>query len=118
MSTGRKIVGFGLIGVGVLAGVGAGVAGLYAKGKADDVSNASKTGGTFNPEDQTAGKNASNAAIGLGIGAGACAAAGIIVLLTGGSSSSEAGSESPVATASVTPWLGAGLVGAGADFRF
>jgi hypothetical protein len=120
MSSTRKIVGLSVIGGGVAVGVVAGIFAFIAKGKADDVTTASQKGEVFNPDVQTAGKNASTTAIVCGAVAGAAAVTGAIILFTGGSSSSDSGSEAPVSTARarVTPWLGAGLVGAGADFRF
>jgi hypothetical protein len=119
MSSTRKILGWSLIGGGVVAGVVSGVFALIAKGKADDVTKASMNGDVFNPDLQTSGKNASTTAIVCGAVAGGLAVTGAIILLTGGSSS-DGGTEAPVSTARarVTPWLGAGLVGAGADFRF
>lgn len=119
MSSTRKILGWSLIGGGVVAGVVSGVFALIAKGKADDVTEASNKMEVFNPDLQTAGKNASTTAIVCGAVAGGLAVTGAIILLTGGSSS-DGGTEAPVSTARarVTPWLGAGLVGAGADFRF
>lgn len=117
ISSTRKIVGWSVIGAGVLAGGFAGVFGMIAKGKADDVTKASMNMGVFNPDDQTDGKNASRMAVGLGIAGGAAVVTGVIILLTG-ESSSDGAAEAPVSTARVTPWLSPGVVGAGADFRF
>jgi hypothetical protein len=118
----RPIVGWSLVGAGVVLGVIAGIEGSVAKSKGDDLTTMSmaKTKVQFDPTIQQAGKNANTTMIVCAIGAGAAAAAGVIVLLTG-SSAGEAASEGtpPVASrATVTPWLGAGLVGAGADIRF
>jgi hypothetical protein len=76
-------------------------------------------GKVFDPSVETAGKNANIAAIALGIGGGAVAIAGAIVLITGGSSSETTEKPAtPVARLSVTPWLASGLVGGGARLQF
>jgi tetratricopeptide (TPR) repeat protein len=123
MSTTRLIVGLGLIGLGAAAGVVAGLEGMSARNKGDTLTSQSKMGGTieFDPNIEKDAKNADKALIGLAIGAGALAAAGVIVLVTGGSSAEASSPEAtpvPTARANVVPWLGAGLVGAGADIRF
>jgi tetratricopeptide (TPR) repeat protein len=124
-STARKIVSWSLLGVGVLCGGGAVVAGLIARGKSNDVTNMSAASPSipFNPDIEHSGKIANQLAIGLGIAGGALAVTGAILLLTGGSSSAaeapaQEGTPPPPPTAMVTPWLGGGLVGAGAGFRF
>jgi hypothetical protein len=120
-STARTVISWSFLGAGVLCGGGALVAGLIARGKGNDMTNMSAMGAVYDPEIDHAGKVANNFTIGLGIAAGALGVTGVILLLTGGgSSSAEApASQSPSApTAMVTPWLGGGIVGAGADFRF
>jgi hypothetical protein len=121
-STARQVVSWSFVGAGVLCGVGSLVEGLVARGKGKDVTNMSAAGVVYDPEIPHAGQVANHFAIGLGIAAGALGVTGIVLLLTGGGSSSSA--ETPAApaptapTAMITPWLGGGLVGAGADFRF
>jgi hypothetical protein len=119
MSSTRKVVGFSLIGAGVVSGVGCLIAALIAKNKSDKVSTDSMNGATFDPNDQKNGKNADVAAMVMGGIAGAAVVAGVIVLATGGGPSSDSGTASgATARATVAPWLGGGIVGAGAGFRF
>jgi tetratricopeptide (TPR) repeat protein len=130
-----KVVGWSLAGVGVLCGAGAVVTGLLAKGKSNDVMNMSMQGGVvFDPNLQHSGKLYNNLTIGLGIAGGALAVTGVILALVSGPSSSgeapaqenstpnSAPNTTPPAgappSAMVTPWLGNGLVGAGAELRF
>jgi hypothetical protein len=119
----RRIVGWTCIGVGVAAGVGSAVAMLIAKQKSDKVSQMSQDPAhvPFDVTYETDGTNANRLAIGLGIGAGAAVVAGVILVATSGSSSSaeaQTPESAPVARATIAPWLGGGIVGAGADFRF
>jgi tetratricopeptide (TPR) repeat protein len=119
-SVARQVISWSLLGAGVLAGAGALVTGLISKGKSNDVETMSHKGGViFDPTLEHDGKLYSNVTIGLGIAAGALGVAGLILVLTGGSSSGEAPAQGGGAsTAMVTPWLGNGLAGAGAAFRF
>jgi hypothetical protein len=119
----RRIVGWSLVGVGAAAGIGAVVAGLIAKNKSDKVTNGSQSMGKtmFDPTWESGGKNANRAMIGLAIGGGAAAVAGVILVITASSSSDEAKpAEAPAAAAQaqVAPWVGGGVVGAGATLRF
>jgi hypothetical protein len=121
-----KIVGWSLVGGGVLCGVGAVVTGLMARSKGNDLTNMSNNNEVFNPDVEHSGKVLNNATIGLGIAAGALAVTGAILVIVGSSSSGEAAAPAPEATppaapspsAMVAPWIGSGLVGAGAAFRF
>jgi hypothetical protein len=123
-----RIVGWSLLGGGLLCGAGAVTTGLMARSKAQDVTNASNSGGVFDPNVEHSGKLLSNVTIGLGAAAGALAITGgilVIVGSSGGSSGSEAApaqESTPPATTPPTvmiaPWLGNGLAGAGAAFRF
>ncbi|HEX4404637.1 MAG TPA: tetratricopeptide repeat protein [Polyangia bacterium] len=120
-SSTRAIISWSVLGAGVVtAGVGA-VFGILAKQKSNSVTNMSSSNPPveFNPQLEHDGKVYNNLFIGLTIAGGAVAATGVVLLLTGGSSA-EAPAAAPPATAQATfiPWLGAGLVGAGADFRF
>jgi hypothetical protein len=122
-SQGRQIAAWSLIGAGVLCGAGAVVTGLIAHGKSNDVTKMSAAGAVFDPNIQHDGKLFNNVTIGLGIAGGALAVTGVIVLLTGGSSSpaeapAQESAPPPPPAAMITPWLGNGLVGAGAGFRF
>jgi hypothetical protein len=128
LGQGLRIAGWSFIGGGVLCGAGAVITGLMAHGKAQDVTNASNSGEVFDPNVEHSGKLLSNVTIGLGAAAGALAITGGILLIVGGSGSS--GTESapaqestpppttPPPTVMVAPWLGNGLAGAGAAFRF
>ncbi|HVU52813.1 MAG TPA: tetratricopeptide repeat protein [Polyangia bacterium] len=121
-----KIVGWSLVGGGVLCGVGALITGLMARSKGQDLTNMSNAGDVFNPDVEHSGKVLNNLTIGLGIAGGALAVAGAIMVVAGSSGSSEASAPAPEGTpppatapsATVAPWLGSGLVGAGAAFRF
>jgi hypothetical protein len=121
-SRARTIVSWSLVGAGVLCGGGAVVSGLIARGKSNDVTNMSAAGATFDPTIEHSGKVANAVTIGLWVAGGALVATGVILLLTGESSSTEAPAPStpppPSPTAMVAPWIGNGLVGAGAGFRF
>jgi hypothetical protein len=118
----RTIVGWSMVGVGIAAGAVGLIEGKIAKDKADQLTSESRMNGAvmFNPEVEQQGKNANIAAIVLGVAGGAAVIGGILVLVTGGSSEGPAAEPTPVATAraTVSPWLGGGIVGAGADFRF
>jgi hypothetical protein len=125
-----RIVGWSLVGAGVLAGAGAVVTGLMARGKSNDVMNMSTEGGVvFDPNLEHSGKLYNNMMIGFSIAGGALAVTGAILVIVGSSGSSGSSGEAPAQegtppptptspTALVTPWLGNGLVGAGAGFRF
>jgi cell division protein FtsN len=118
-SKARAIVGWSLVGAGVVLGVVSVIEGHVAKTKGDDLTNMSKQVPKveFQPNIQQDGKNANTAAIVFGIAGGAAAVAGAIVLIT----TLTSGAESPppaTASATVAPWLGAGIVGAGANIRF
>jgi hypothetical protein len=122
-----RIVGWSAIGVAVAAGAVATITGLMARSKGQDLTNSSNNGEVFNPDVEHSGKVLNNMAIGFGIGAGVVAVAGAVLVIVGssGSSSETASPEStpppattPPPTAMVTPWLGNGLVGAGAALRF
>jgi hypothetical protein len=119
----RRIIGWSLVGAGGALAVGAVVAGLIAKSNSDKLTSASQSMGqnVFDPSWESTGKNANRAMIGLAIGAGAAAVAGVIVLVTAPSSveAPAEGAPSPAtARATVAPWLAGGLVGAGATLQF
>jgi tetratricopeptide (TPR) repeat protein len=115
----RAVVGWSLIGAGLIVDGVAAYEGYRAKQKGDQLTRDSQAGRTFDPNLETAGKNANVAAIALGIGGTAVAIAGVIVLITGGSSSAEAEKPAtPVARVWLTPWIASGLVGGGARLQF
>jgi hypothetical protein len=126
-----RVVGWSLVGGGVLFGAGALVTGLMARSKGQDVTNMSNSDQMFDPNVEHSGILLNHVTIGLGVTGGALAVAGAILVVVGSSGSSGgSGGESapaqesapPPATtppaAMVAPWLGNGLVGAGAAFRF
>jgi hypothetical protein len=124
-----KIVGWSLVGGGVLCGAGALVTGLMARSKGQDLTNMSNAGDVFDPNVEHSGKVLNNITIGLGIAGGALAVAGAILVVVGssGSGSGETPAAAPEGTtppapsspsAMVAPWIGSGLVGAGAAVRF
>jgi hypothetical protein len=85
-------------------------------------------GVTFDPDIEHSGKVLNNLTIGLGIAGGALAVAGAVVVIVASSGGSETAAPAPAPestpppssppAAMVAPWLGSGLVGAGAAFRF
>lgn len=113
-STTRKVIGFGAIGLGVVGGVLGGVflAKRGSDGKSgDDLFAQCKPHCTADQKsaitsaDSSSASDGTIATIGL-IGGGVALATGVIVLLTGGSSSSDA---KPAAR--VEPWIGPHTVG-------
>ncbi len=119
----RKIVGWSFVGLGAAAAVGAVIEGLVAKKYSDKVTSASQSHGTteFDAGWEKEGKNANTAMLGLAIGAGAAVAAGIILVATAPSASeapADVPAAPPTARATVAPWFGLGLVGAGATLKF
>jgi hypothetical protein len=119
----RKVVSWSVVGAGVVtAGVGV-VFGILAKQKSNSVTNMSNTANPpmFDPQLEHDGKVYNNLFIGLTIAGGAIAATGVVLLLTGGSSSDAAPAPAPATPAggvTVAPWIGPGLAGAGANLRF
>jgi tetratricopeptide (TPR) repeat protein len=121
-SRARAVVGWSLLGAGLIADGVAAYEGYRAKQKGDQLTKDSMMNGTkvFDPSLETDGKNANIAAIALGIGGTALAITGIIVLATGGSSTPEQSEKpaTPVARMTLTPWIAHGLVGGGARLQF
>ncbi len=122
-----KIVGWSLIGGGVLCGIGVAITGILGHNESQNVMNMSNQAGgvVFNPDLEHNGKVDNHLMLGFGIAGGALAVTGAILVIVGSSSSSGEAPPAPEATppppppsAMLTPWLGNGLVGAGAGFRF
>ncbi len=118
-SAARAVVGWSMIGAGLVADGVAIYQGVVAKQKADQLTRDSMEGRAFDPDLESAGKTANLAAIVLGISGTAVAVAGAIVLITSGSGSDD-GSATPTQTARVrfTPWLGTNVWGGGARLQF
>jgi hypothetical protein len=117
----RTIISWVVVGVGVALGAGAAIAGKIAKDQGDSVTAMSnlRPSVPFDATFEQKGQDANTVAIVLGIAGGAAIVTGVVLLLTGGSSA-ESPAPPPVTTAraTVTPWFGGGLVGAGANLRF
>ncbi len=124
-STTGRVIGWSLVGAGVASGAVAVIEGVRAKNFADKVTQMSQ-GGTVTWNStlagyQSSGKTANIVAIACGIGGAAVAVAGAVVLITNGSSSSPAASDSTPADStnvSFAPWLAPGVVGGGMGLRF
>jgi hypothetical protein len=116
----RAVVGWCLIGAGLVVDGVAAYEGYRAKQKADQLTRDSQMmpPKVFDPSLETEGKNANIAAIALAIGGTAVAIAGAIVLITGDSSEQTEKPATPVARLSLSPWIGSGLVGGGARLQF
>ncbi|HXJ22576.1 MAG TPA: tetratricopeptide repeat protein [Polyangia bacterium] len=125
-STTRRIVGWSMIGAGVAADVVAIIEGIRAKNRSDQLSQITESNqGYYNPSIYSEGHTANIVAIACGIAGTAVAVAGAVVLITGGSSSSNS-SQTPAETppadsgsnVSFMPWIGPGLAGGGLGLRF
>ncbi len=116
-SPARKVVGWSMIGAGLIADGVAVYEALRAKQKADQLTRDSNDPShpVFDPSVESAGKSANLAAIVLGISGTAVAVTGAIILMTGGSS--DAGG-TQTARVSFTPWISGGLLGGGARLQF
>jgi tetratricopeptide (TPR) repeat protein len=117
----RAVVGWCLIGAGLIVDGVAAYEGYRARQKGDQLTRDSMAtpAKMFDPAVETAGKNANIAAIALGIGGTAVAIAGVIVLITGDDSSEQSERPAtPVARLSLTPWISNGLYGGGARLQF
>ena len=114
------VVGWCLIGAGLIADGVAAYEGYRAKQTADQLGRDSMNGLVFDPSLETEGKNANIAAIALAIGGTAVAVAGAIILISSGGSSSDQPEKpaTPVARLSLTPWISTGLIGGGARLQF
>ena len=95
------------------------IEGIKAKNRGDSLTSMQNKSNPppFNPSIQSEGKTADIIAVVCGIAGTAVAVAGGVVLITNGSSSSDAPPEAG-RTVSFTPWLGPGLAGGGVGLRF
>jgi hypothetical protein len=125
-SKARRVVGWTMIGAGVVSGGVAIIEGVRAKNFGDDLTKASHSNPTnppvFPPGTESSGKTANIVAIVCGIAGAAVAVTGAIILITNGSSGSRSEAapvpETTTASLSITPWLAPGLVGGGMGLRF
>lgn len=109
----RRVAGIVLVSVGAAALVAAGITGHLAAGKGDDLTAASKNGGTFDPSLESSGKTFNTIAIVSAVGGGVMAAVGTVLLVA-----SRKGAQEPSRAPSVTPMVGFGTVGASAALSF
>jgi len=114
-SNGLRVAGIVVTSVGAAALITSGITGYLASKKGDDLTNASKNMGTFDPSVESSGKTLNTVAIATVIGGGVMAVVGTVLILTSGKGSSEAPAARPVALA---PLVGAGSVGASAALTF
>ena len=112
------VVGWSMVGAGVIADALAVVEGYRAKQAGDQLTKDSQTGKVFDPSVESSGKTANVAAIVLGIGGTAVAITGAIILITSGSSGRTEAEPAKTAHVSFSPWVGPGLVGGGARLCF
>src|SRR3569623_2597863 len=112
---GMRVAGIGVTSVGAAALIASGITGYLASKKGDDLTNASKTGGTFNPSVESSGKTLNTVAIATVIGGGVMAVVGSVLIVVSGKGDGEATAAKPVALA---PIIGAGTVGASAALTF
>jgi hypothetical protein len=120
-SQARLVVGWSMIGAGLIADGVAIYQAWRAKDKSDQLTRGSMAPGmnvVFNPAVESEGKTAELAAIVLGISGTAVAIAGAIILITSGSSTTTSETGTQTARVSFSPLLGSGLVGGGARLVF
>jgi tetratricopeptide (TPR) repeat protein len=118
-SNARAVIGWCLVGAGVIAGGLAGYEAYVAHQKSEQLTKDSMMMKTFDPALEEDGKNANIAAIVLGAGGAALGLTGIIILATGGGSPEQMPKPAtPVARVSLTPWISNGLYGGGARLQF
>jgi tetratricopeptide (TPR) repeat protein len=115
-SRARQVLGWSMIGAGVIADAVGIYEGLRAKQKGDQLTRDSNSGNypVFDPSVESAGKSANRAAIVLGISGTAVAIAGAVILMTGGSS--DQGTQT--ARVTFTPVMTGDLFGGTARLQF
>jgi len=113
---GLRVAGIVVTSVGVAALITSGITGYLASKKGDDLTNASKNGGTFDPSVESSGKTLNTIAIATVIGGGVMAVVGTVLLVASRKGPDE-GTTSPPVTA-FAPLVGPGTVGAAAALTF
>jgi tetratricopeptide (TPR) repeat protein len=116
-SPARLVVGWSMIGAGLIADAVGVYEALRAKQKADQLTRDSMDGThpVFDPSVESAGKSANLAAIVLGISGTAVAITGAVILMTGGSSDATT---TQTARVTFTPLVTGDLFGGGARLQF
>jgi tetratricopeptide (TPR) repeat protein len=109
---GKRIAGVVLLSVGAAALVTAGITGLLAKRKGDELSDLSRQMGAFDPDVESSGKRLDKVAIISAIAGGAAAVAGAVLLAIGWRSGVDE------RQAMVSPMFGPETLGAAAIVRF
>ena len=112
---GMRVAGIVVTSVGVAALITSGVTGYLAGKKGDDLTNASKNNGTFDPSVESSGKTLNTVAIATVIGGGVMAVAGTVLLIA---SRKGPGEQAPVRPVALAPVVGSGTVGASAALTF
>jgi hypothetical protein len=112
------VVGWSMVGAGVIADALAVVEGYRAKQAGAQLTKDSQNNKTFDPSVESSGKTANVAAIVLGIGGTAVAITGAVILITSASSGRAEPEAAKTAHVSFSPWVGPGLVGGGARLCF
>jgi hypothetical protein len=112
---GMRVAGIVITSVGAAALITSGITGYLAGKKGDDLTNASKNGGTFDPSVESTGKTLNTVAIATVISGGALAVVGTVLLIASRREPSDHAAAQPMALA---PVVGAGTVGASAAFTF
>lgn len=113
---GTRIAGIVLASVGGVALITSAVTGYLAGKKGDDLTNASKNNGMFDPSVESSGKTLNTVAIATVIGGGVMAAAGTVLLILSRGGAGDQAAQAP--SAAVAPIIGAGTVGAAAALTF
>jgi len=112
---GMRVAGIVVTSVGAAALITSGITGYLASKKGDDLTNASKNMGTFDPSVESSGKTLNTVAIATVIGGGVMAVVGTVLLLVSGNGPADETAPRPVALA---PIVGVGSVGASAALSF
>ena len=112
---GMRVAGIVVTSVGAAALITAGITGYLAGKKGDDLTNASKNMGMFDPSVESSGKTLNTVAIATVIGGGVMAVVGTVLLVSSRKGPSD---ETPAHPVALAPVLGAGTVGASAALTF
>lgn len=112
---GLRVAGIVVTSVGAAALITSGITGYLASKKGDDLTNASKNNGTFNPSVESSGKTLNTVAIATVIGGGVMAVVGTVLIVVSGKGSTG---ETAAQSVALAPIVGAGTVGASAALTF